>query len=59
MSIEDESREEIEEALSHMSHTASRCFRVVGNEKWVTPWDKAHNRINDLLDARDRAAEPA
>jgi hypothetical protein len=59
MSTEEESREEIEEALGHLSHTASRCFRVVGNEQWVTPWDKTHNQINDLLDARDRVAVPA
>lgn len=57
MSTGDETVEEIEEALTHMGHSASRCFPVVGNENYVTPWDKAHNQINDLLDARDRAMQ--
>lgn len=59
MSAEEETVEEIEEALMHVSHTASRCFPVVGNEDNPTPWDKAHGQINDLLDARERAAVPS
>jgi hypothetical protein len=49
-----ETVEEIEEALMHLKHTASRCFQVVGTEEHPTPWDKAHGQINDLLYARER-----
>lgn len=59
MSTEDETREDIEEALGHLNATAKRCFPVVGNEEHPTDWDKKHNQINDLLSARERAAVPA
>lgn len=57
MNMDDASVNEIEEALIHMGATAKRCFPVVGNGNYVTPWDKAHQQLNDLLDARDRAMQ--
>lgn len=55
MNLEDgATREEVEEALAHHVHTAKRTFAKVGNEAYPTPWDRAHARINELLDLLDQ-----
>ena len=55
MNLEDgATREEVEEALVHHVHAAKRTFAAVGNEAYPTPWDKAHVRINELLDLLDQ-----
>lgn len=54
MNLEDgATREEVEEALAHQVHTAKRTFAKVGSPEHPTPWDKAHVRINELLDVLD------
>lgn len=55
MNLEDgATREEIEEALGHQVHAAKRTFAKVGSAEHPTEWDKAHGRINDLLDQLDQ-----
>lgn len=53
--MDDITREEIEEALVNHSATAKALGRkrVVGNSEWTSPWDKIHQRINELLDDLD------
>ena len=57
MSIDgSETRAEIEEALGHQVYRSKRCFQKVGTKDQPTDWDKAHERIDNMLDARDRTA---
>lgn len=42
-------RQALTEALAHLSYAAQRCIPKVGNETLPTPWDKAHDRINEHL----------
>jgi len=42
-------RDALAEALAHLSYAAQRCFPKVGNETLKTPWDLAHERINEHL----------
>lgn len=51
---EDTSAEEVIEALGHLNTEAQKCNQVVGNLVWESPWDKAHERINKLLDDLDK-----
>lgn len=41
---------EIEEALTHLVHAAKRTVPKVGNDVLPTPWDRAHQRIDAVLD---------
>jgi|GEM_PF-5489206 len=50
-----ETREEIEESLGHLTHSAKRCFQVVGVGDFQTGWDRLHERIDAQLDAREMA----
>lgn len=62
MNIEDgATREEVEEALTHQVRAARREFAVVGTAEHPTRWDKAHARIDQLLDvlAEYRTEVPA
>lgn len=43
-------REDLEEALLHHSKAAQAAPAAVGNSTWVSPWDRLHGRINELLD---------
>lgn len=47
--LEPVTRAEIEEALGHAVHAATRTIRVVGNDTLPTRWDVAHRHINRLL----------
>ena len=59
MTTGDETREEVEEAVTHLNYRAKRCFPVVGTIEHPSDWDIAHARVNDMLDARDRTAVTA
>lgn len=49
--ITDEStREDLEEALTHLAHAAAREMPVVGTDAMPTPWDRRHAAIDELLD---------
>jgi hypothetical protein len=41
--------------ITDAAHAAKREFAVVGTPQLPTPWDKAHTKINNLLDELDRA----
>jgi hypothetical protein len=47
---EDTTPEDVIEALGHLNGEAKKCRQVVGNSEWQSPWDIAHERINDALD---------
>lgn len=42
-------RDALTEALRHLSYAAQRCIPKVGDDKLKTPWDLAHERINEHL----------
>jgi hypothetical protein len=42
-------RAELQEALRHLSRSASRRIPKVGNDTLPTPWDLDHKRIDELL----------
>jgi hypothetical protein len=43
-------RDMLTDLLYARCHEAMRMPQIVGNETYVTPWDKAHTAINELLD---------
>jgi hypothetical protein len=43
-------RDMLTDLLYARCHEAMRMPQVVGNETYVTSWDKAHTAINELLD---------
>jgi hypothetical protein len=59
MTTDEETAEEIHEALGHLTHTAKRCVTVIGNADLPTKWDKVHQQIDAMLDALDLKAVPA
>ena len=42
-------RAALAEALGNLCHYATRQIPKVGNDRLPTPWDIAHQRINDHL----------
>lgn len=47
---EDSTVEEVMQALGHLNADAKKCHQIVGNDTWKSPWDIAHEWINDALD---------
>lgn len=46
---EDTTLPELIEALVHLNATAKRLPHIYGGGRYVTPWDKTHARLDDLL----------
>lgn len=46
---DDSSREDLVEALAHLSFRAAREIHVVGTRDYPTPWDRRHGAIDQLL----------
>lgn len=53
---EDTTRLDVMEALTYAAATASRMPRIVGSGDYVTPWDRAHAGLDQLLDDLERKA---
>lgn len=45
-----ETRADLVEALVFANVTAKKLPQIVGNETWSTPWDRAHEYLNGILD---------
>lgn len=52
-----ETRSEIAEAMSHRNYTAKRQPCLIGTLEHPTPWDRAHEDLNALLDALEAAPD--
>lgn len=50
-------RDQLTEALGHLSFTAQRDFPRVGNTLLATPWDLHHRQIDDMLTLWELAAQ--
>ena len=50
-------RDQLAEALGHLSFSAQRQFPVVGNTLVPTQWDEHHRRIDDVLTLWELAAQ--
>lgn len=51
MTIDEETtREDVIEALGHLNAEAKKCNQLLGNDTWQSPWDRAHERIDAMLD---------
>lgn len=47
---DDTPQAELEECLTHLCHSAKRCVPKVGDAEHPTGWDRAHARMDALLD---------
>lgn len=53
---DDCTRADVEEALTYAAATAARMTHAVGSGEYVTPWDRAHEVVDGLLDELERKA---